>query len=736
LLTQTDPLANQTTWTYDPAGNLKSRKDAKLRTTSYDYDAANHLTSVTAPGPTVTSYGYDDVGNLTSRTDAKLHGTQYEYDAANHLTAVVSPTQQRWTYAYDAAGNLTKMVDAGGNATPDPADRTTTYGYDALNRLTTINYSDATPDVILAYDANSNRTAMTDGAGSETYTYDTLDRLTGVTRSRKSFAYVYDPASNLKKRTYPDGTVVDYTFDDDGRLDSVSSGVTTTTYGYDEAGNLTRTTLPAANGYVESRTYDRAGRLTEVQNAKGGNILSRFTYALDEVGNPTAVATTDGTITYAYDALDRLTEACFASSCPGPSDPFIRYAYDDVGNRRTETRPSGTTTYTYNDSDQLTSQSGQGAVNYTYDANGNQTGAGSRTFSYDLANRLSSTTAGGTTITYSYDGDGKRIQASSGTQSSAKTNYLWDPNAALPLLVREADGKDVLLRRYVYGADLVSLTTGAGSFYYHHDPLGSVVNLTSAAGTPQWTYSYEPFGLTRSEVRNDPAAPANPMRFTGELIDTATSLYHLRARQYDPATGRFLSLDPIAPTPFAPYVSPYTYVNDRPTAFTDPTGECFIVCAVVGAVAGAVVYGIRVAADENIGFSAKGLFVYTAAGAVTGFTGGAASALGLGYLGTATLSGLTSVGTSIATAGLCDAPLPGLADLGVEFLTGGIFGAGGLALERALAGTALTESLIYQGRHLPSDYLSGTNANAIEIGTTAADVEASTVTSSIGASCK
>jgi len=572
LLTQTDPLSNGTTWIYDPAGNVKSRKDAKLRTTSYDYDAANHLTSVTAPDTTVTSYGYDDVGNLISRTDAKTHITQYGYDAANRLTSVLSPTQQRWTSEYDAAGNLTKLVDANGNATPTAGDGTTIYGYDALNRLVSVNYSDATPDVTYAYDPASNRTSLTDGAGTETYTYDSLNRLKTVTRSRKSFAYDYDPADNLVKRTYPDGTVVDYTYDDDGRLESVASAGATTTYGYDEAGNLVRTTLPSANGYVESRTYDRAGRLTQVKNEKGGNALSRFTYTLDEVGNPTSVVTADGTITYAYDALYRLTEACFAVSCPGASDPYIRYAYDDVGNRTTETRPTGTTAYEYNDSDQLTSQGGLGGtVNYSYDANGNQTGPGNRT--YDLANRLASTTAGGTTITYSYDGNGKRLQASSGSQAANKTNYLWDANAPLPLLIREADGRDNLLRRYVYGADLVSMTTGAGTFYYHYDGLGSVANLTSGSGTPQWSYTYEPFGSMRTEVRNDPSAPTNLMRFTGELFDTPTSLYHLRARQYDPVAGRFLQVDPHPQAMTDPYVAAYIYASDRPTVFVDPSGK-------------------------------------------------------------------------------------------------------------------------------------------------------------------
>jgi RHS repeat-associated protein len=727
LLTQTDPLGNQTTRTYDAAGNLQSRKDAKLRTTSYGYDAANHLTSVTAPDTTiVTSYEYDDVGNLIRRIDPKTHVTRYDYNAANRLTSVVSATQQQWTYEYDPAGNVTKMIDAAGNATPTTGDGTTIYGYDVLNRLMSINYSDATPDVTYAYDANSNRTSMTDGAGTETYTYDSINRLKSVNRSRNSFLYEYDAASNLTKRTYPDNTVVDYTYDGDERLETVMTGTALTRYAYDEARNLIRTTLPSTNGYVESRAYDRAGRLTEVKNEKGANVLSRFTYTLDEVGNPTTVATADGTISYTYDALDRLTEACFAASCPAASDPYMRYDYDAVGNRKTETRPSGTTTYTYNDSDQLTSQTGPGGtVSYTYDDNGNLKSAGARMFTYDLANRLRTTTLGSTTFTYTYDGDGKRLQAYSGTQTANKTNYLWDPNGFLPLLVRESDGKDVLRRRYVYGADLISMTTGAGPFYYHHDGLGSVANLTSAAGTPQWTYTYEPFGSLKSEVNNDPTAPTNLVRFTGELIDTPTMLYHLRARQFDPSTGRFLSLDPAAPTPFAPYVSPYAYVNDRPTVFTDPSGRCFIFCAVVGAVVGAVTYGVRVAVDDNIGFSLKGLAVYTAAGAVTGFTAGAASFLELGYVGTATLSGVTGVGTSVVTAGVCDAPLPGAADLGVELLTGGIFGAFDLAQSKVLAGTDLAEP-----------FLPGTDATPIELANISADVEANTFTSSIGASCK
>jgi RHS repeat-associated protein len=175
-------------------------------------------------------------------------------------------------------------------------------------------------------------------------------------------------------------------------------------------------------------------------------------------------------------------------------------------------------------------------------------------------------------LTYSYDGDGKRLQASSGSQATNKTNYLWDPNAALPMLVREADGRDNLLRKYVYGTDLVSMTTGAGTFYYHHDPLGSVANLTSGTGSPQWTYTYEPFGTIRTEVKNDPSAPTNLMRFTGEYFDADTGSYHLRARQYDSATGRFLTRDPLTSAQTDPYTSTYVYADNAPTILIDPSG--------------------------------------------------------------------------------------------------------------------------------------------------------------------
>lgn len=471
-------------------------------------------------------------------------------------------------YEYDPDGKIKKMTGPDGD--------TTSYVNDELGRVAMISYSgNLTPSVEFAYDGNGNRTAMIDGAGTQSYTYDGLNRLTQVTQGTDSFGYEYDAAGNVTKRTYPDGMVISYSYDDDGHPVSVTTGTSTTSYEYNAAGALTKTTLPSSNGHVETRTYDRGGRLTDVTNAKGATTLSRAALTLDPAGNPTQVVTIQGTRTFKYGPKNELTEACFAASCTLPADPFIRYTYDAVGNRLTETRPAGTTTFDYNAGDQLLSKGGLGgSLSYTYDADGNQIAIGSRTFAYDVSNRLKSITLGSTTMTYTYDGDGKRVQASSGTQSAKKTNYLWDPNWGLPQLALERDGSNRLLRRYVHGNDLISMTSGTSDYYFHYDAIGSVANLTSSTGVAQWTYDYEPFGALRTETKHLTKAPTNLMKFTGELFDADTGLYHLRVRQYDPVQGRFGATDPLSKALTDPYVAAYVYAANRPLVLVDPSGLC------------------------------------------------------------------------------------------------------------------------------------------------------------------
>ena len=569
-----------TRWLWDPAGNLQTYTDAIGNQTDYSYDPANQPLSVTGADPDgvgpltrpVTSYTYDEVGDIATRTVGGTHQTLYGYDSDDRLTSVTSPTGQLWTYTYDPDSNVLTRTDANGNATTTTGDGVTTYGYDALGRLASINYSDSTPAVTYSYDANDNLTQLTDGSGTEVRAFDGLNQLIVVGRGAASFAYARDENGNIIKVTYPDGTVITKTYDDDSRLSSVASGGLTTTYGYDAASNLTATTLPSANGYVETRTYDRAGRLTSVGNKKGTTTLSSYGYTLDAAGDPTTIAITRGstneTDTYTYDGLNRVTGVCYKASCPLGTDPFIRWTYDGVGNRLTQATPSGTTNYTYNAADQLTQA---GATAYTYDANGNEKTGGTSSLSYDLENRLVSSSVAGTTTTYTYDGLGKRLQASTGSANNKKTNFLWDISGSLPQIALERDGGNSLVRRYIYGARRLTMSTGSSPYYYHYDPLGSTVNLTSSSGASEWTDAYDPFGTVHSETKNDTKAPTNVFKFAGEYLDS-TGLYHLRARQLDPTSGRFLTTDPVVPKRNASYMSSYAYANDSPTTFIDPTG--------------------------------------------------------------------------------------------------------------------------------------------------------------------
>ena len=143
------------------------------------------------------------------------------------------------------------------------------------------------------------------------------------------------------------------------------------------------------------------------------------------------------------------------------------------------------------------------------------------------------------------------------TVGAQTTNYAWDVNAGLPVVLQ--DGTNT----YVYGLDLISATDGAGGqTYFTYDGLGSTTDLTNGSATVTGTYSYDVFGTIRSQT----GGGANYWQFTGEQTDADSGLQYLRARYYDPATGRFLSTDPIGAA------EPYAYVSNNPVNLVDPYG--------------------------------------------------------------------------------------------------------------------------------------------------------------------
>ncbi|MCL4532519.1 MAG: RHS repeat protein, partial [Actinobacteria bacterium] len=167
------------------------------------------------------------------------------------------------------------------------------------------------------YDADGNRTQMTDGTGDTTYTHDELGRvITATSPGSKVVGYRYDLDGNRTRVIYPDSTAVDYTFDKGSRLTSLEDWSSrTTSYDYLPTGSLE--TITNTNGTTASYTYDNAQRLTRVENYHGNTILGYHGYTLDSAGNRTRASEVVARVgaepavvdtTYGYDRLYRLTD--------------------------------------------------------------------------------------------------------------------------------------------------------------------------------------------------------------------------------------------------------------------------------------------------------------------------------------------------------------------------------------------------------------------------------------------
>jgi RHS repeat-associated protein len=308
---------------YDEVGNPTVQIDANGQVTTRTYDerdalsqlkeSANTWSDPASPpaGVITTEYAYDAAGNRTRMTRAKSdatyeRATDYAYDG-RHL--VRRETQYpSWpstsgplvaSTSYDPSGNRATFVDQLG--------RTTTFGYDALERQTSIDYSDVgTPDASFVYDANGNRTQMVDGTGTTTYVYDELNRLTSTTSpGPKTVGYRYDRDGNRTKLIYPDATAVTYTFNKASQLGSLTDwAARSVSYTYWPDGLVKTATNP--DGSVESHAYDNARRLVDIVHTTAASApIDRFYYSLDAVGNVTTVA--NGSLQTQFARPDGLT---------------------------------------------------------------------------------------------------------------------------------------------------------------------------------------------------------------------------------------------------------------------------------------------------------------------------------------------------------------------------------------------------------------------------------------------
>jgi RHS repeat-associated protein len=197
-------------------------------------------------------------------------------------------------------------------------------------------------------------------------------------------------------------------------------------------------------------------------------------------------------------------------------------------------------------------------------------------YTYDSENHMLSMSNSNTSVTMKYDAFGNRV---SKTVNGVTTQYLVEDDVnptGYPQVVDETVNGAVT-RQYTYGLQRISgnlspVITGNSTWtpsFYGYDGFGSVRQLTNSAGVVTDEYEYDAFGNSFTRQGTTP----NNYLYRGEQYDSDLGLYYLRARYYNPNTGRFLSRDPYEGDPSDPVtLHKYLYVGGDPVNWIDPPG--------------------------------------------------------------------------------------------------------------------------------------------------------------------
>jgi RHS repeat-associated protein len=578
LKTITYPSAPATTtqYTYDGTGRVLTTTDQDGKVTTKAYDEVGRLSSVKdaiLPTGNTTAYTYDLSGNLKTIQDALQRTTSFEHDNLNHRSKRTLPLLQFETYNYDELGRLHTKTDFNG--------KTTTYNYDARDRILS-KVPDASlsqPTISFTYFATGPRKTMSDASGSTTYTYDNRDRMLSKATPEGNLSYTYDARGNVLtiNSSNVNGASMTYTYDvlnrlataKDNRVAAQGGPSTATTYSYDPAGNLTGYTSP--NTLTTSNIFDNLNRLAQTCTAtsspacSAGTKRSSYTYTLGNAGNRANVLELGGrNATYGYDEDYRLKSEAITAD-PGGNIGTVNYVYDPVGNRASMSStlaavPGGQ--FFYDSNDRLTTD--------VYDNNGNTTRSAGITNTYNFENVMT----GHGAVTILNDGDGNRVSETAG---GVTTKYLVDDvnPTQLPQVVDEIVSGSVA-RTYAYGMQLISenqkIKNKWTPSYYGYDGHGNVRFLSSTTGVSTDTFQFDAFGMPIVTTGTTP----NNFLYSGEWSDTSLGLYHLRARYYNQATGRFLSRDPEKGDCHSPAtLHNYIYAGDDPVDNSDPSGRSY-----------------------------------------------------------------------------------------------------------------------------------------------------------------
>jgi RHS repeat-associated protein len=479
------------------------------------------------------------------------------YDAAGHVVATRIGSEMWTCVSYDSRGRPTsKTVPAFGG---EPA-RTVTWDYAVGGN----------PLVTRVGDFNGNITTMVDLVGR---TVSFTDAWGNVTVSE------YDLPGRLIQTNGPQG-LIDLTYDAAGRADTQVLGTTTTLSDatYDTFGELT--SVAYSNGTrLANVNRDQMGNVTSVKWNQPGFVLlakdsltrSQSGRVIDQMLDNADDANLAGN-NYVYDAAGRLIHAwtwgheldySFAGGCGAASLVAGRNT-----NRTAVTDNSVTRTYCHDTADKLTSSNDPAIGIPSYDLHGNTTVLGAQTLTYDGADRHVQSVSGGTTVRYIRDATDRIIAR---TENGTTTRYGYSgPGDTADFISNTAN---------VVQSQLISLIGGAlytkqvaGDVWSYPNVHGDIMATANSAGVKQGSrIDYDPFGQTSSPPDN-----ANGNFDYGWLGQYQRGLEHISGvatiemgvRQYVPALGRFLEVDPVE----GGSLNDYEYSSSDPVNSFDISG--------------------------------------------------------------------------------------------------------------------------------------------------------------------
>ncbi|MGW2271876.1 RHS repeat-associated core domain-containing protein [Streptomyces yangpuensis] len=569
--------SQSTTYTYDRRGRLAQVTDPGNAKWTYTYDVRGRQIELDDPDKGLVKTVYDAGDRVTDTTNASGVTLHTDYDELGRPVATKQDATVLTSMVYDtvAKGQLTKST----RFVDGKAFSSETLGYNDLYQpLETQTTIPSTP---------------TTGAMAGTYTWTNTYNITGQPLSTDHPSIGGLPAETVGIDYQSVSGLLDTMATDSNRLISAMT--------YDHYGRTVRQELGASRQrvYLSNEYDEHTGALVRAVTDRdvAPKRIEDTRYAFDPVGNLTSIATAYGqdatrttdTQCVNLDALRRITEAwtnkgesCAASpsaSVIGGEDQYwTTYTYDAVGNRRTETKhktasgPTADTVRTYaaptagkHDLPKVT-QTGTDPheETFTYDATGNtrtrKIGTGEvQAFDWDAEGHLKTATQGTSTSSYIYDTSGNRLLRK---EKDSTTLYLPAGNEL------KLDKSGTVTGTRYYGE--VAMRTGGKLTFtiadHHKTGTTQVVADAAQAVTRRKT------GLFGENRGAQPTGWKGDKGFVGGTKDNDTGLTHLGAREYDPLTGRFISVDPIMDIKDAQQLHGYTYSANNPLTFSDPDG--------------------------------------------------------------------------------------------------------------------------------------------------------------------